>query len=424
MGAAVLAGGLADGFGVREVAQAVRAAPKPARYRPGDRLLDGLAVARTDGYLAAAPLVYAALHAFRTENPSEASDPSWLWLASITAADLLDDENWSILTARHVRVAREIGDFSVLPLILNSLVYVHLFAGERAAAASVVAEIQIVGEATGVALAPYGALALAAWRGDEAAAAPLIEASIADVVARGEDTGVMVTRWAQSLLLNGLGRYHDAVPAARAAAEHPLESAVIYWSLAELIEAAVRSGQPGLAAGAYERLATWVQVSGTEWALGLLARSGALLATGSRAEDLYRQAIEHLGRTRIRTELARAHLLYGEWLRREGRRSDARGQLRSAFDMLAAVGADAFADRARHELAATGESIAERTARASDTLTAQEAHIAGLAGGGLTNAEIGAQLFLSPHTVEWHLRKVFTKLGITSRRQLRPSEAG
>jgi ATP/maltotriose-dependent transcriptional regulator MalT len=424
MGAAVLAGGLADGSGVLEVAQAVLAAPKPAHHRPGDLLLDTLAVLFTDGYLAAAPLAKEALRAFRAEDTSGAADQPWLWLAAITAADMWDDKSWSILTARHVRLARALGDLSTLPLTLNSLVYVHLFAGERAAAASLVAEIQVIGEATGVALAPYGALALAAWRGDEAAAVTLIEASMPDVVARGEDTGVMVTNWAHSVLLNGLARYRDALPVARAATQNPIESAVVYWALAELIESAVRSGRPEVAATAYERLAVTARACGTEWALGTLARSGALLATGSTADGLYQQAIEHFGRTRIRIDLARTHLVYGEWLRRESRRQEARVQLRNAYDMLTAAGADAFADRARRELAATGESVAERAARASDTLTAQEAHIAGLAGSGLTNAEIGARLFLSPHTVEWHLRKIFTKLGITSRRQLRPSEAG
>jgi ATP/maltotriose-dependent transcriptional regulator MalT len=186
----------------------------------------------------------------------------------------------------------------------------------------------------------------------------------------------------------------------------------------------VRTGQGELAAGAYERLTVTTQASRTDWGLGVRARCGALLATGPAADALYHQAVEHLGRTRIKMDLARAHLLYGEWLRRENRRHEARGQLRTAHDMLTAAGADAFADRARRELAATGESVAERADRASDSLTAQEAHIARLAGNGLTNAEIGAQLFLSPHTVEWHLRKVFTKLGITSRRQLRPSAAG
>jgi DNA-binding CsgD family transcriptional regulator/tetratricopeptide (TPR) repeat protein len=420
MGAALLAGGFADGSGVSEVARAVRAAPGPTRYRPGDLLLDGLAVLFTDGYPAAVPLTREALRAFRGQDSSDAADQAWLWLAAITAADMWDYESWSVLTARHVRVARDTGDLSVLPLTLNSLVYVHLFAGERTAAASLVAEIQTIGEATGVALAPYGALALAAWRGDEAAAVPLIEASMADVVTRGEDSGVMVTHWAQSVLLNGLGRYPDAVPAASAATEHPVESAVAYWALSELIEAAVRSGRPELAAGAHQRLTATARAGGTDWALGVLARSSALLATGRAADALYQQAIEHLGRTRIRMELARSHLLYGEWLRRENRRQEARGHLRTAEDMFTAAGADAFADRARHELAAAGGSVGERAARGSDALTAQEAHIAGLAGSGLTNAEIGARLFLSPHTVEWHLRKVFTKLGITSRRQLRP----
>ncbi len=346
-----------------------------------------------------------------------------MWLAAITAANLWDDESWSILTARHVQAARDVGALSELPLSLNSLVVVHLFAGERTAAASVVAEIEAIGQATGSGLAPYGALALAAWRGHQAEAAPLIEAAMADVVARGEDTGVMVTHWARSLLLNGLAQYTDALEAARSAAEHPLESAVAYWALTELIEAAVRCGRPELAADAYERLAATTQVAGTDWAVGVLARSRALLATGGEEETLYQQAIEHLGRTRLRMELARAHLLYGEWLRRESRRQEARGSLRSAYDIFTPAGADAFADRARRELAAAGEPVAERATRASDTLTAQEAHIAALAGSGLTNPEIGAQLFLSPHTVEWHLRKVFTKLGITSRRQLRPSDA-
>jgi DNA-binding CsgD family transcriptional regulator len=420
MAAAILAGGLADGTGVVEVARAMRAAPRPEPPRPADLLLDSVAVMYADGYEAALSPTREALQAFRKDDTSDASDLLSLWLAAITAANLWDDEGWAILTERHVQTARRVGALGELPLTLNSLVYVHLFAGERAAAASVVSEIQAIAEATGSELAPYGALALAAWRGDEAEANPIIEASLADVTTRGEDTGVMITYWARSVLLNGLSRYQEAVAAARSAAEHPFESVVISWSLTELIESAVRSGQPEVAANAYERLEAKTRAAGTDWSLGMLARSGALLETGSTAETRYRQAIEHLSRSRIRMELARAHLLYGEWLRRENRRVDARDQLGTAHEMLSHFGAEAFAERARRELSATGATVPKRAISAPTTLTPQEAHIARLAGDGLTNPEIGAQLFLSPHTVDWHLRKIFTKLGITSRRQLRP----
>jgi DNA-binding CsgD family transcriptional regulator len=424
MAAAILTGRPAGGSDVREVARAIRAAPVPAHPRPGDLLLDSVAVRFTDGYAAALPVTREALRAFRDADAPGVSDLPWLWLAAVTAARIWDDESWSILTTRHVQAAREVGELSDLPLTLNSLVVVHIFAGQRAAATSLVAEIQAIAEATGSELAPYGALAVAAWRGREAEAVQLIQASMADVVARGEGAGVMFGHWARAVLLNGLARYEDALPAARAAVEHPIESAVVNWALVEVIESAVRSGHPKLADSAYERLAATAQASGTDWGLGVLARSGALLATGRTADGLYQQAIEHLGRTRLQMELARTQLVYGEWLRRENRRKQARGQLRTAYDIFTAAGADAFADRSRRELGAAGEAVAERAARASDSLTAQEANIAALAGSGWTNAEIGAQLFLSRHTVEWHLRKVFTKLGITSRRQLRQSGLG
>ena len=413
LGAAMFAGD------VGEVTRTILAAPKPARQRPGDLLLESLAVAYTDGFAAAVALVNEALRAFR-DGPAGADDQSWLWLASVTAPSVWDDETWASLTERHARLARENGDLSELPLVLNSLSVMQLLAGDYAAAAALLAEVEAINEATGVALASYAALTLAAWHGDQATAVPLIEASLAEVAARGEGTGALATHWAHALLLNGLGRYRDAIAAALAAVNHPVENGVVYWALGELIEAAVRGGRPELAAGAYERLAVVTRACGTEWALGVLARSGALLATGDAADARYREAIERLGRTRIRTDLARAHLLYGEWLRRENRRHEARGQLRTAYEMLTAAEAGAFADRARRELAAAGESTTDRVVRAHDSLTPQEANIAGLAGSGLTNAEIGARLFLSPHTVEWHLRKVFTKLGVTSRRQLRP----
>jgi DNA-binding CsgD family transcriptional regulator len=228
------------------------------------------------------------------------------------------------------------------------------------------------------------------------------------------------TRWANAILMNSLARYPEALASAQAATADPKDLGVGSWALPELVEAAVRSGQRELAAEGFDRLAELTQASGTDWALGLLARSSALLTTGPTAEAGYQEAIERLGRTRLRIDLARSHLVYGEWLRRAGRRQDARAQLRTAYDLLTTAGSEAFADRARHELAAAGEAVDERASRANDTLTPQEAHIAELAGSGLTNAQIGAQMFLSQHTVEWHLRKVFAKLGITSRRQLRP----
>ncbi|MCO8277748.1 AAA family ATPase [Actinoplanes sp. TRM 88003] len=417
LGAALLAGGMAGGADVAEVGRAVLAAPVPVRRRPGDLLLNALAVLWTEGYEAAAPLAHEAVRAFRADGES---DQPWLWLALVTSAMVWDEEAWAVLNQRHVRTARALGDLSVLPLTLNSLVCLQMFRGEQSAAAAVIAEIHAIGDATAVALAPYGALTVAAFKGDENVALPLIEATTADVLARGEDSAVMVTHWTWAVLMNGLARYHEALPAARSAIEHPNESGVWYWSHAELIEAAVRADRPEDAAGAYDSLAPRLRAAGTDWALGVLARCTALLRAGPDAESCYRQAVDHLGRTGLRLELARTHLLYGEWLRREGRRRDARGQLRTAHDMLTAAGADAFAERARRELAAAGEVVAGPVARASDSLTVQEANIAALAGSGLTNAEIGAQLFLSQHTVEWHLRKVFTKLGISSRKQLRP----
>ncbi|TDO46629.1 regulatory LuxR family protein [Kribbella sp. VKM Ac-2527] len=422
--AAMFAGRLAPGSPQTDVARAARAAPQPVTRRKHDLLLETLAVSFTDGYPAAMPLARKAIEEFADPALADPSDLRWLWLASRTAVDLWDHEHWDVLTARHVQIARELGDLTELPLVLNSRLAMHLFAGEFSAAASLLAEIQTIADATGMGLAPYGAISLAVLRGRVDEAAPLIATTMDDVLARGEGGGLTFTHWANAVLMNGLARYSDALASARAATEDPKDLGVASWSLPELVEAAVRSGRPELAAEGHDQLAELTRASGTDWALGLLARSGALLATGPAAESGYQEAIERLGRTRLRLDLARTQLLYGEWLRREGRRQDARGQLRKAYDVLAAVGADAFAERARRELAATGEAVDGRAGRAMDALTAQEAHIAELAGAGLTNAQIGAQIFLSQHTVEWHLRKVFTKLGITSRRQLRPQLTG
>jgi DNA-binding CsgD family transcriptional regulator len=303
-------------------------------------------------------------------------------------------------------------------MALISRIAVHLNAGELAAAAALNDEAEAVTEATGSHLAPYGALALAAWRGREAEALELIETNVKGVMARGEGQGLALIDWTTAVLYNGLGRYEDALAPAQEAGDHR-EELPFAWGLAEFIEAATRSGMPGRAADALERLAETTRASGTDWALGIEARSRALLSEGETAERLYREAIDRLGRTRVRVALARAHLLYGEWLRRERRRLDAREQLRTAHELLSAMGMDAFAERAARELQATGETARKRTVETFYELTAQEAQIARLAGDGHTNPEIAAQLFISPRTVEWHLRNVFAKLGISSRRELR-----
>jgi DNA-binding CsgD family transcriptional regulator/tetratricopeptide (TPR) repeat protein len=418
LSAAMFAGRLACGSGLPEVAAAARGAP-PAMHqsRKADMLLDGLAVLFTDGYTAGTPICRRALQAFCSEDIS-VDDLRWLWLASMTAADLWDDETWSVLSTRHVEIARETGALGELPLALDSRVFVHLFAGELTAAALLVEQARAVNEATGSNLAPYGALGLAALQGGTGEAGEMIEASMSEVAPRGEGLGVTVTQWASAVLCNGLGGFHDAVVAARQAAEYPHEPAVANWGLTELIEAAARSGKTELATDALDRLSKMTRASGTDWALGVEARSRALLSDGDAAERLYREAIERLSRTRVRVELARAHLLYGEWLRRAGRRRDARAHLRTAHGMLTAMGAAAFAERARRELLATGETVRTHSVETRDDLTVQEMQIARLASNGPTNAEIGTQLFISPRTVEWHLRNVFTKLDIRSRREL------
>jgi ATP/maltotriose-dependent transcriptional regulator MalT len=279
-------------------------------------------------------------------------------------------------------------------------------------------EVRAATEATGGDLTPYGALGLAALHGRETEASPLIDASSEDVVRRGEGIGISVTEWTRSVLYNGLGRYEQAVAAARQVSEYPEDLGTANWGMVELIEAAARGGMPEMAAETHRRLNEMTRVSGTDWALGIGARCSALLAESGTAEGLYREAVERLSRTGLRVDLARAHLLYGEWLRRESRRVDAREQLRAAHDMLAEMGVGAFAERARGELLATGEKVRKRTDETRDELTAQERQIALLAREGLSNSDIGTRLFISSRTVEWHLRKVFVKLGISSRRGL------
>jgi DNA-binding CsgD family transcriptional regulator len=284
-----------------------------------------------------------------------------------------------------------------------------------------VAQAESVTEATSSSIAPYGALALAVYRGREAEAAQLIQAITDDAERRGEGGALSFADWAAAVLGNSLGRYEQALAAAQRASEDFPAIIFASWALAELIEAAARSAVPARAAGALQRLAGIARSCGTDWALGTEARSRALVSDGKDAESLYREAIDHLGRTLLRVELGRAHLVYGEWLRRQRRRRGARDQLASAHEIFLSVGAAAFAERARIELRASGGQARERVVEAGDPLTAQEALIARLAGDGASNPQIAAQLFISRATVAYHLRKVFTKLGINSRSQLAPA---
>jgi DNA-binding CsgD family transcriptional regulator len=329
-----------------------------------------------------------------------------------------DYETCVAVGTRGVLLAREAGALTVLAVSANVLAQAVVLGGEFGGAALLVAEADSVTEATGTQVAPYGALVLAGFQGREAEATALIDATIRDATAGGQGTAVQYAHWAQAVLCNGLGRYEDALSAAGDASDDTPELFVSVWALSELIEAAARTKDDARARDAVERLAEAVAAAETDWGLGVLARAQALLSADEGAEGSYREAIERLGRTRLRPELARAHLLYGEWLRRENRRVDAREQLRTAHELLTEIGMEAFTERARVELEATGEKVRKRTVQTRDELTAQERQIAQLARDGLSNPEIGARLFLSPRTVEWHLRKVFAKLEIHSRREL------
>jgi DNA-binding CsgD family transcriptional regulator len=402
-----------------EVARAALAAPpaaEPAGAR--DLLLDGLAMRFANGYAAGAPTLKRALEALAGEDVDSEEALRWMWLATRTAADLWDDKAFDALASRHVRVARATGALSVLPLALSQRIAAYTFAGELSAAAALTEELRAVTEATHSEVRTYGPLLLAVWRNDEPVATGLIRATMNEAVLRGDGIGVTIAHWASAVLHNGFGRYADALPEAERASEHAEALGFANWALVELIIAAVRTGHADRAAKAFERLSELTRASGTDWALGIEARSRALLSEGDVADRLYREAIDRLGRTRIRVELARAHLLYGEWLRRERRRVDAREQLRIAAEMLAAMDVKPFARRAARELVATGERARKRTADTREDLTAQEIQVARLARDGLSNPQIAARLFISPRTVEYHLGKVFSKLDISSRSQL------
>jgi DNA-binding CsgD family transcriptional regulator len=418
--AALSADRLARAGDTRDVAAAVLAAAWEQSVRATDLLLDGLALLTREGYAAGAPALTVALRAFREDPRSEDEELRWIWLACQVARALGDDAAWDELTARQLELARRAGAFSLLPVALSDRLGVELFAGRFAVAKSLAEEAEAVVEATASHLTLRTAITLANWRGQEAEAVALTEARREDVLRRGEGLWFRANDWGSAIRGNGLGRYDDALAAAERAIQDPHGLGLSIWTLIELIEAAVRAGRPERAAAPLAQLAEICEASGTDWALGCRARAAALLAEGAAADALYREAIERLSRIHTRgcETLARAHLLYGEWLRREGRRVDAREQLRSAYERLTEMGMEAFAERARRELVATGETVRKRTVETLDELTPQEVQIARRAADGQTNAEIGGQLFLSPRTVEWHLRKVFGKLGIGSRKEL------
>src|SRR4051794_30403612 len=424
MAAAMFAGRLGLKPGVREAAEAAEAAPgAPHPPRAIDLLVDGLARRFTDGYSAGVPPLRTALDAFRGEEGLTSRDMRWLWLACRLAQDLWDDELWYELATRALRVARETGALRVLPTAATYRACLHVHAGAFGPASSLIAETAAIVEATDLAPLRIASLMLAAWRGNEAELLAVIDSALPRARARGEGMALGVLDWAFALLYNGYGRYSEALSAAQRACEYE-DVGPFGWALAELIEAGVRSGDTPAAVAALDRLSERTQAAGTDWALGTEAASRALLSEGSDAEALYREAVERLARSRGVVHLARAQLLYGEWLRRENRRVDAREQLRAAHERFGEIGAEAFAERARRELTATGETVRKLTMETRDALTPQEAQIARMASARQTNPEIGAKLFISPRTVEYHLKKVFTKLGISSRKELAGALAG
>ncbi|MBX9397909.1 LuxR family transcriptional regulator [Streptomyces sp. TRM72054] len=429
VGAAIFAGRLSEGPGQREVAEAARSGPPPSMPpRMVDVLLDSMAGLIIDGHADGVDAIRRALHVVRLQQRSDATDADRrsLWLAfRVTpeplAAELWDDDAWHELATGAVGIAREAGALAVLPMALTYQAFCHVHAGEFQTAAALIDEATAISEAAGGVPMMYTSLVLAAWRGQEYQALDLMETTTNEVVSRGEGRALSLADYATAVLYNGLGRYEDALAAATRVCQYE-DLGFFGWALVELIEAAARSGRPEAAASALDQLIERTRASGTDWALGTEACSRALLSDdqdAAAADALYQEAIEHLERCRVTVHLARARLLYGEWLRRRSRRQESRAQLRSAHEVFSRIGADGFAERARRELLATGETVRKRTVGATSQLTGQEAQIAQLARDGHTNAEIGAQLFISPRTVEWHLGNVFTKLGVRSRRQLR-----
>jgi DNA-binding CsgD family transcriptional regulator len=417
MSAATFAGRLVHGGGLVEISEAALAGPVPESPQPSDLLLLGLAVQATQGYAAGAPVLKEALKAFQREDDLSPNDSRWLWFASVIALYMWDDDAWTVLFTRQIELARQTGALPALAFALGTGTTVYAFFGELRTAALLEEEHRAASEATGIASNPVPRLGLASLRGREDEFAELVRTTVSEAEARGEGIALTTAEFLGGGLYNGLGRYEAAL-AAVAPAERFYTEGTAIWALSELIEAAVRCAQPERARSAFERVEETTRAAGTDWALGIEARLRALVTLGDDADALYREAITRLGRTRIRVQLARTHLLYGEWLRRERRRLDARGHLRTAHEFFRDSGMEAFAERARLELEATGERARKRTVDTLDQLTPQETQVARLAAQGETNRAIAARLFISASTVEYHLRKAFRKLGVKSRTQL------
>ena len=416
---AAMFGGPQSAGDLLAASRAVRALPRPTGPpRAVDTLLDGIALLVTDGRAAAAPTLLRATSAFSRDDVPVDECLRWGPLATAAGNALWDDDGVRAVCARQIQIARDAGALGQVPPILLALGTAAARGGDFAATASHMAEGSAITEATGTRLPPYTEMLVLALRGREAEAVSLIERTIEQVEDVRQGIAATTAHWAAAILYNGLGRYEDARAAAEAAISAPLDMFAAMWSLPELVESAARTEAADVARDAVERLTETTRPAGTDWGLGVEARSRALVSEGPVAEGLYREAVERLRRTKLRADLARSHLLYGEWLRREHRRVDARAQLRAAHDQFTSMGMDAFAERARAELLATGGKARKRIVETRDELTSQERHIAQLARDGLSNPEIGARLFLSPRTVEWHLRKVFTKLEIHSRHEL------
>jgi DNA-binding CsgD family transcriptional regulator len=408
---------LAEGNVLLEICRAVQALPRsPGAPRPLDLLLDGLVLLTTEGHVAATPVLQRA--AAELTSISAEDVRRWGWAAPSASSAVWDDEGLLAISARNLQIIRDAGAFAELPLHIFSFGIARMWIGDLAGVVAVMAETESIDAATGR-YSGFLLPVLRALQGREAEASALIAGVVEQAASPGREGEATAGHWAAAVLYNGLARYEEAKSAARDATRSRFDPWTTKWALAELVEAAVRGGDAELARDALERLAEMTQPAGTDFALGIEARCRALLADGDSADVLYREAIERLERRQLRPDQARAHLLYGEWLRREGRRVDAREQLRTAHDLFDAIGMEAFAERAGRELVATGEKVRKRSPEARDELTGQEEQIARLARDGLSNPEIAGQLFISARTVEWHLRKVFTKLHINSRRQLR-----